>query len=183
MLQLKHCIPQRLLWPCTPASAVTGTQELLLLTTLFRDLPHKGFFSLQTQSSKNEKMRKCIKYSSSLDVNQFLFLLENLFWRAKEQGWMHGAKTTISRYSANLLSTTQQHAGSLVFYQSCWTKSFKRFKKLITHFLSQFNTKEKHFPTVSFISSANLIALLSVKSQTTITSFSKKTLDHNRLKK
>lgn len=133
MLQLKHSILQRLLWPFTPASAVTGTQELSLLPTLFSDLPHKGFFSLHIQSSKNEKTWKCTKYSLCVGLNQFLKNCFSpwkfLFWRAKEQGWMHGAKTTISRYKENLLSTTQQHPGSLVFYESCWNKIFQRVQK------------------------------------------------------
>lgn len=134
VLQLKHSIPQRLLWPCTPSSAVTGTQELPLLSTLFSDLPHQGFFLCRLSHLKNEKIWKCIKYSLSVDLSQFLKNCffpswKFLFWRATEQGWMHGAKTTISTYNANLLSTTQQHPGSLVFYQSCWNKIFQRVQK------------------------------------------------------
>lgn len=178
-----NSIPQRLLWPCAPASAVTGAQEVLLLPTLFSDLPQKGFFLCRFSHIKMRRYKNVLSIPYLLMWTNFLktvsFLLENFCFEEPRSGAECMKQTTISIYN----STTQWHPGSLGFYQFCWNKIFKRLKKLITHSLSQFNTKKERFPTVSFINSAKMIAFLSVKSQTTITSFSKKTLAHNRLKK
>lgn len=136
----------------------------------------------------HEKMRRCENALSTPHLSMWTnflktvsFLLENFcFQGAGLNAWSKDNHKHIQCKLAQHYPTASRIFSFLPVLLK--QKSFKGFKELITHFLSQFSTKKKHFPTVSFISSANVIAFLSMKSQTIITSFSKKTLGHNRLK-
>lgn len=120
MLQLKCSIPQRLTWPFTPASAATHTPGSYSFAPkihyLVVILPR--IFLLQAQTFKKWEHLKMYKDSLSVKViynlsqllkNCFFVSLKFLFQKAREPDWMHGAKTTVSRYNPNSFGTTQQH--------------------------------------------------------------------------